>query len=686
MEKNLSDLEKILNSIILKIKENDSSHSNILYIEFYNLITENITNQKNITFIFHTISRAIANSEKEEEKENLLKLLPEFFLPFKNDLSKTFPFLSRILTTIQSNIHSKINLEFISKIFKEIIQILFNDNNNIAQNQNKQNYEICQGFCIYNMKQNDELCQICGVLCLKELIINLNFFLQNNKYMKYLWEKLILFIENDNFGNKIFLLQCFNELIKKCKEKFKQFANITMYKILDFLQDNENDLRKEALNILYLLIFHCPKDISSLKNKLIDIISVLQEEKDEFIQNKCNQILTLLNDNNDKLNESNKIISSDSKRNYSENNELRNKINKMKKGVKKLSENKLNNTNNESNINNNNNSNINDSQKLNKYLKKEKESIFKTPKNKDFFDKANKIDDIYIVDSLHNQNYKFNNSIENDNDNLNNISLNYNYRKISKDYSYHSNNNNTINTNSKNNNNYTLNTNNKNNYYMISSDSNNLESGNKKNIILENKNKNDEYTQLIHKMKDLSEKQIVLIDCLTQFKNDFFNVTSDLNNRIERLEKIISNGTPNLTNQSVNFNNTNYKNNNFSINNYKNLNNYINDPIQNLVDENNLNSLLINLTKFTFEDLNEIPIQTLENVIYYFINKIQNEQNIPIDKIISILKKIMIGLKNKIANDCKENLEYTLKQLLNDLNMKEDNVIEIKLILSYLKN
>ncbi len=663
MEKNLSNLEKSINNIILKIKENNSTHSNIIYIEFYNLITENITNQKNITFIFHTISRSIVNSEKEEEKENLLKLLPEFFLPFKNDLSKTFPFLSRILTTIQSNIHSKINLEFISKIFKEIIQILFNDNNNIAQNQNKQNYEICQGFCIYNMKQNDELCQICGVLCLKELIINLNFFLQNNKYMKYLWEKLILFIENDNFGNKIFLLQCFNELIKKCQEKFKQFANITMYKILDFLQDNENDLRKEALNILYLLILYCPRDISSLKNQLIDFISSLKEENNEFILEKCNEILKLLNDNEKFID--NKNLSCERRKKYSEN---LNKINKMKKNVR--NENML--------FNNNEIDDFLGSQKSKKNIKKEKESIFKTPKNKDFFDKANKIDDIYIVDSLHNQNYKFNNSIENENDNLNNISLNYNYRKFSKDYSYHSNNNNTINTNSINNNNYTLNTNNKNNYYMISSDSNNLESGNKKNIILENKNKNDEYTQLIHKMKDLSEKQILLIDCLTQLKNDFFNVTSDLNNRIERLEKIISNGTPNLTNQSVNFNNTfNYKNNN--------LNNYINDPIQNLVDENNLNSLLINLTKFTFEDLNEIPIQTLENVIYYFINKIQNEQNIPIDKIISILKKIMIGLKNKIANDCKENLEHTLKKILNDLNMNEDNVIEIKLILSYLK-
>ena len=700
MEKNLSNLEKSINNIILKIKENNSTHSNIIYIEFYNLITENITNQKNITFIFHTISRAIVNSEKEEEKENLLKLLPEFFLPFKNDLSKTFPFLSRILTTIQSNIHSKINLEYISKIFKEILQLLFNINNNIEQNQNKQNYEIFQGFCIYNMKQNDELCQICGVLCLKELIINLNYFLKNNKYIKYLWEKLILFIENDNFTNKLFLLQCFNELIYKCKDKFKQFANITMYKILDFLQDNENELRKEALNILYLLIFHCPKDISSLKNQLIDFISVLQEENDEFIQNKCNQILKLLNDNNDKLNESSKIISSDSKRNDTENNELRNKINKMKKSFKSLSENKLNNinesnnninNNNMNNSNTNNNSNINESQNKNKYIKKEKESIFKTRKNKDFFDKVNKIDDIYIVDSLHNQNLKYQNSIENEEDNLNNISSNYNYRKYSKDYSYNSNNNNTLNSNTINtinNNNTNYNTNNKNNYYMISSESNNLESGIKKNnnIIIENKN--DDYSQLIQKMADLSEKQVILIDCLSQLRNDFLNITSNLNNRVDKLEKILlnPNSSFNNFNNGLNknyFNKNNFSNNNFSINNF---NNYINDPIQNLIDENNLNSLLNNLSKFNFEDLNEIPIQTLENVIYYFIHKIQNEQNIPLDKIISIFKKIMIGLKNKIANDCKENLEHTLKKILNDLNMNEDNVIEIKLILSYLKN
>ena len=436
MDKNpvsLEEVENSINNIIKTIKEknltsNIENHENIIYLEFYNLITENIQYQKNITFIFHTISRAIATSEKEEEKESLLKLLPEFFLPFKNDISKTFPFISRILTTIQSNIHSKINPEYISKIFKDILQFLFNiDENNIEASVNKQNYEICQGFCIYNMKQNDELCQICGVLCLKQLIINLNFYLKNTKYMKYLWEKLILFIENDNFGCKLILLQCFNELIKKCKEKFRQYANITMYKVLDYLKDTENESRKEALNILYLLILNCPKDISALKNQLIDFISVLQEQNDEFIQERCNQILNLLNDN-EKLNESSKILSSDGQRNESENNIIKNKINKMKKNVKNINSNTF-----DKNIPINNN--LTSNQRPNKHIKKEKESIFKTPKNKEFFDKVNQIEDIYIVDALHNPNFKPLNTIENDDENENEKSIKFDYKNISKDYS-----------------------------------------------------------------------------------------------------------------------------------------------------------------------------------------------------------------------------------------------------------
>ena len=653
MEKN-EELENSINQIIKKIKQNkgNESYDNIQYLEFYNLITENIQNQKNITFIFHIISRAIANSDNQKEKESLFKLLPEFFIPFKNNISKTFPFISRILTTIQSNIHSNINFEYVSKIFKGIIQLLFNFNDNIDESQNKINYEICQGFCIYNMKQNDEFSQNCGVLCLRELIINLNFFLKNNKYMKYLWEKLILFIENDNFGNKLYLLQCFSELINKCKEKFKQFSNITLYKILDFLQDNNIELRKETLNILYLLIYYCPNGIETIKNQLIDFISFLEDKKNEFIKMKCNQILKLLKDNDYNKNTLNH-------RKNSENKELKNKINEMKLNVKNLNENNI--------INNNSNENIIQIDHLilnqksnNRLIKNEKESIFNTPKNQEFFKKANQIEDIYIVDPLHNLNLQQQNTIEEDYENQNQSSI-YNYRKLSKDYSYNS----IINTN----NNY-----NNNNNILLTYDSHNLESNLKKNQ--RKYSKDDYYSQLIQKMFDLSDKQVFLIDCITQLKNDFYNVTTDLNNRIEKLEKIISNGTPILTNNSIYMN---------QINN-SNINNYLKNPIQNLIDENNMNSLLMNISKLNFEDLNEIPIQTLENVIYYLINKIQKEKNIPLDKIISTFKKIIIGIKNiEFSNQCIENLENILKILSTDLNISESNLVEIKLILSYLK-
>ena len=615
----LEELEKRTNNIINIIKEKNpneiENNDNILYLEFYNLLKENIEYQKNITYIFHTISKAISSSEKEDEKESLLKLLPEFFIPFKDNISLTFPFLSRILTTIQSNINSNINKQYISQIFKEIIIILFNENYEIDINQNKQNYEICQGFCIYNMKQNDDFCQICGVLCLKELIINLNFYLNNSKYMKYLWEKLILFIENDNFSFKINLLQCFKELINKSKEKFKQYANITMYKILDYLQDSNIDFRKEALNILYLLILYCPKDISSLKNQLIDFISSLKEENNEFILEKCNEILKLLN-NNEKFID-NKNLSCERRKKYSEN---LNKINKMKKNVR--NENML--------FNNNEIDDFLGNQKPKKNIKKEKESIFKTPKNKEFFEKANKVEDIYIVDSLH-QNFK----------------SNYLEKEKENEKEEYNNSKEEINENNKND-------------YMIS-----LNNLSEKKIEKKNEITYNDYSELIKKMADLSEKQIFLIDCISQLRKDFSEAILNLNNRVDKIEKFIPNENNNLISQSINFISSNF--------------------LQKLIDENNLNEIINYLIKVNSNELKEIPNQTLENIIYYFIHKIQNEKNIPLDKIISILKKCMISIKNQISNECIQNLEHTLKILLNDENMEENNIIEIKLILSFLK-
>jgi hypothetical protein len=268
------------------------------------------------------------------------------------------------------------------------------------------------------------------------------------------------------------------------------------------------------------------------------------------------------------------------------------------------------------------------SQKPKKNIKKEKESIFKTPKNKEFFEKANKVEDIYIVDSLH-QNFK-SNYLEKENE-----KEEYNNSKEE------------INENNKND-------------YMIS-----LNNLSEKKIEKKNEITYNDYSELIKKMADLSEKQIFLIDCISQLRKDFSEAILNLNNRVDKIEKFIPNENNNLISQSINFISSNF--------------------LQKLIDENNLNEIINYLIKVNSNELKEIPNQTLENIIYYFIHKIQNEKNIPLDKIISILKKFMISIKNQISNECIQNLEHTLKILLNDENMEENNIIEIKLILSFLK-
>ena len=270
------------------------------------------------------------------------------------------------------------------------------------------------------------------------------------------------------------------------------------------------------------------------------------------------------------------------------------------------------------------------SQKPKKNIKKEKESIFKTPKNKEFFEKANKVEDIYIVDSLH-QNFK----------------SNYLEKEKENEKEEYNNSKEEINENNKND-------------YMIS-----LNNLSEKKIEKKNEITYNDYSELIKKMADLSEKQIFLIDCISQLRKDFSEAILNLNNRVDKIEKFIPNENNNLISQSINFISSNF--------------------LQKLIDENNLNEIINYLIKVNSNELKEIPNQTLENIIYYFIHKIQNEKNIPLDKIISILKKFMISIKNQISNECIQNLEHTLKILLNDENMEENNIIEIKLILSFLK-
>ena len=288
------NMETIINNIrnllknALKKSQNLEISKNIL-LDYYNLLTSIISNQSSTIYLLHIISREINNSSSVREKELLLTLLPEFYVPFINtDISLTDPYLSRILTSIQSNILSEVSPFYMGEIFKIIILNIFNEEAVLNRESiNKQLFEICQGFCLYNMRQTQYNHQLCGIICLNFLLNEIDYsFLNLKNFVLYIWERIDFFLTFKNFEPKEYLLKYLYDFISKFKEQFKPFVNLAIYKILGFLDNKNSNIRKNSLNILSLLISFYPNEIKPIKSSIIKLLNILKTDKDENIRNK----------------------------------------------------------------------------------------------------------------------------------------------------------------------------------------------------------------------------------------------------------------------------------------------------------------------------------------------------------------------------------------------------------------
>jgi hypothetical protein len=291
-----SNIENIINDIRTSTYEKYKIidiPKNIL-LDYYNLITSIISDQSLTIYLLHIISREINNSSSIE-KELLLSLLPQFYVPFMNaDISLTDPYLSRILTSLQSNILSDISPLYIAEIYKKIIINIFKGDEDFNVNIsmiNKDLFEICHGFCLYNMKLNQYNNQLCGIACLNFLLNEIDFsFLNINNYVLYIWEKVELFLNSKEFAPKEYLLKYLYDLISKFKIPFKPYVNLAIYIILGFIDDKNSNTRKNALNVLSLIISFYPNEIIPIKESIIQLLKILQNDEDENIRNKATYI------------------------------------------------------------------------------------------------------------------------------------------------------------------------------------------------------------------------------------------------------------------------------------------------------------------------------------------------------------------------------------------------------------
>ena len=291
------------------------------YELFIDLILNNIYSSQTMIFIISQVGDFI-NSLNLNEKEPYLKLLSLiFYNPNQqeqedddenningnslNNKNIYYIYLSPVLNILQTLIKEQNSELFpsISNIYAEIVQnILPTDisaSTRVLNPEEKKAYEIVQGFCIYNMKCDDKSNKVMGSLCLTKLVENCPIVLQS-QYTKFIWDNIINFIDKKNFNAKYELLNCLISLILGTENLFCPYANVTLYKVLDFLTDNDWLKRKLALNVIYTLIFYCKEEIMPLKDHIINFLRVLKTDKVKEVREVCLLILQIFSQNDPK--------------------------------------------------------------------------------------------------------------------------------------------------------------------------------------------------------------------------------------------------------------------------------------------------------------------------------------------------------------------------------------------------
>ena len=587
------------------------------YELFIDLILNNIYLSTTMNYIISQVGEFI-NSLSPKEKEPYLKLLSLFFYNPNNTenlnqdpngfnplISKSiyYIYISPVLNILQTFINEQNSILYasISNVYADIIQYTMPTDISISTKQlnpeEKKAYDILQGFCIYNMKCDDKSNKIVGSLCLTKLVENCPIVLQP-QYTKFIWDNINNFIDKKNFSAKTELLNCLISLILGTENLFCPYANVTLYKVLDFLTDNDWLKRKLALNVIYTLIFYCKDEILPLKDHIINFLKVLKTDKVKEVREVCLLILQIFSQNEQNLEKKtennysefsnqkpleNNNMSSNTKKevsNFKENSEykkpqekeqnIKNEINIEKNRNKTPTNKRKKSVGDDKNINANINNNINlnnlgnnikmvnrndDNTFINEKMKirpDPNKSIFRTSPNSAFFNqgKKNKEDIIVMAkgDPIKYDYSQINNdkiNINNDNNEINN-EQNYIKQKNNVDNDININNNIKESSEKKINNKYKKEIKTK---YVR-----NKEKINEKNNYSKNNNNNNNnkkvdsimINKLLLQMNDLSVKQLSLIDVMENIQTSATQKIKDLNDKIFSLDSLVDDLTQEL--------------------------------------------------------------------------------------------------------------------------------------------
>ena len=544
-----NELDEKINDLI----ENDDTEN------FYSLISEIIEENReyasdldqNLNEAFNIISDNI-NESNHDKKVSFLCLFFEILISENIDFSN---YLQKTFQIIKSNgVYSDENI-------KRII--------NICSNATIKKKDLFNNLTQFSKDKIEYLYIIFSLVGFKEIIVD---NLSDN------WELIIDLLDNpeikSNSNSIKNLLKCLELLINLSEGKFRPYASSALYQALDYLTETDIELQKRSLMIIYSLTKYCDEQLKPLSDNIIDFLKVLQNGNNIEINNLCNTMLKHFTgkkdeeenmnneDSNGNENENENNINESENDNY--NNENGNKNNTEKENIEEISDKNIqnekhddNNENNyyninEDNENDNDNGNDYDHEKnlQNNYVPEEKQEKEEgPPEQKDYKNEQNEYRNeneenesrnIYRNDYKNEDDNEDNvedNKIENTNEQENEDESRYNYKNIIRKEDGQSNIVNNTTSSNQRSNKRDLEESEKDYNYKEINRNNNFNNINNKNFNNNEDNLNNiDINAIIKKIKDLSDKQIIILDSIEQYKRDTKRIINQKKVKIQALE------------------------------------------------------------------------------------------------------------------------------------------------------
>ena len=510
---------------------------------------------------------------------------------------------------------------------------------------------------------------------LKLLLENKNLSNLITEHNEKIFYNIIEIIQDIKYKeNKELLISAFNcldILINILQNNFKQFATVTLYQALDYLTDTCNDIKIFCLNIIYNLIIYCSDEVEPLKNNITELLIVLKDSNDEKIKIKCDKILNELcskyekNNNNlinNYLQESNSNIFESYDMEMNIKNTIINKnvpyiSNDFSSFLKLTEKDEINDITNVSpnvleidNVITFKNENL---KEFSKNIISNIENIEKKDMIKKNLNNFNIVEKTYRKNNnLHNEknNFYLNNSFNNNDNNEDKITTDDNKDTDFKDDSNYLQN--SVNTKYKKNNN--------NLFYFH----------------------NLEINKLLTYIKELSNKQILLLNALEKLKNNSSKIIKDKYKKINYLESKINFLTFEIQKEMF-INKQHLKNSPVK------QEQDINQIFINLINKKNFEKFIEIIDESKFEQLKLVKENILENSLNFLINPEYNLNESNYSLSIKYIKAVLLGIKI-IPNDITINNLMNFLQYLNkytDDNPKiitENEKIDLNYLISYL--